>query len=96
MHILIKREDFSVSCYELNVGSAALEFIGENDAFSLPYSEVKDFYITRNCHGKTYFTMLCGRTMYEGQILDFGEVESFTEALKIELNGIIHIEVKKN
>ena len=39
--------------------------------------------------------MLCGRTMYEGQILDVREVESFTEALKTELDGVIHIEVRK-
>ena len=37
-----------------------------------------------------------GRTMYEGQILDVREVESFTEALKTELGGVIHIEVRKN
>ena len=96
MQILIKREDFSTSRYELNTGSAALEFTGENDAFSLPYSEVKDFCITRNDHGKTYFTMLCEQTMYEGQILDLKAVESFVETLKTELGGVIHIAVKKN
>lgn len=95
MRILIKREDFSTSRYELQAGSAALELTGEDGKFSLPYSEVRDFCITRNGCGKTYFTMLCGRTMYEGQILDVREVESFTEALKTELDGVIHIEVRK-
>ncbi len=96
MRILIKREDFSTSRCELNAGSTALELTGEDGKFSLPYSEVRDFCITRDGRGKTYFTMLCGRTMYEGQILDVREVESFTEALKTELGGVIHIEVRKN
>ena len=96
MRILIKREDFSTSRCELNAGSTALELTGEDGKFSLPYSEVWDFCITRDGRGKTYFTMLCGRTMYEGQILDVREVESFTEALKTELGGVIHIEVRKN
>ena len=96
MRILIKREDFSTSRCELNAGSTALELTGEDGKFSLPYSEVSDFCITRDGRGKTYFTMLCGRTMYEGQILDVREVESFTEALKTELGGVIHIEVRKN
>lgn len=96
MLILIKREDFSTSRCELNAGSTALELTGEDGKFSLPYSEVRDFCITRDGRGKTYFTMLCGRTMYEGQILDVREVESFTEALKTELGGVIHIEVRKN
>ena len=96
MRILIKREDFSTSRCELNAGSTALELTGEDGKFSLPHSEVRDFCITRDGRGKTYFTMLCGRTMYEGQILDVREVESFTEALKTELGGVIHIEVRKN
>ena len=96
MRILIKREDFSTSRCELNAGSTALELTGEDGKFSLPYSEVRDFCITRDGRGKTYFTMLCGRTMYEGQVLDVREVESFTEALKTELGGVIHIEVRKN
>lgn len=96
MRILIKREDFSASRYELHAGSDALELIGEDGNFSLPYSEVRDFYITRDERGKTYFTMLCGRTMHEGQILDVREAESFMEALKTKLGGVIHIEVRKN
>ena len=43
MRILIKREDFSTSRYELRAGSAALELTGEDGKFSLPYSGVRDF-----------------------------------------------------
>ena len=39
MRILIKRENFSTSRYELQAGSAALEFTGEDGKFSLPYKE---------------------------------------------------------
>lgn len=95
MQILIRREDFSTGCYELRVGDTALEFTGHDDSFSLPYSAVKDFNITRDRRGKAYFTVLCSGRMYEGQILNCGEIETFTSELKSKLNGVVNIEVRK-
>lgn len=71
------------------------EFVGKKDAFSLPYGEIKDFCITKDGRGKTYFTMLGVGKMYEGQILDLQEIEPFTSALNAKLGGAIHIEVRK-
>lgn len=96
MQILIRREDFSTDCYELRVGDTALEFTGHVDTFSLPYSAVKDFSITQDRRGKAYFTMLSSGSMLEGQILDPTEIEPFMSAIKERLNGVMHIEVRKN
>jgi len=95
MKVNIMRDDFSTACYELQVGDYALEFVGKQDTFSLPYAEIKDFCITKDRQDKTYFTMVsCGR-MYEGLINDSVGIESFTQGLREKISGVINIEVRK-
>lgn len=96
MHILIKREDFSTRSYVLCVGNSALEFMGEDESFALPYREIRDFCFTQGNRGKTYFTAFCAGRMHEGQVLDATEIEPFTAALKEKLGGVINIEVKRS
>lgn len=96
MHILIKQDNFSTDHYELQIGEQALEFRGKDDAFALPYSAVNDFCITQDSHNRTYFTMLSGGRMHEGQILEPKEIEPFIEALKKMLDGVISVEVRSN
>ncbi|MBQ0037208.1 MAG: hypothetical protein KBS74_00890 [Clostridiales bacterium] len=95
MQILIRRDNFSADCYELQIGDAALAFAGKNDSFTLPYSAVKDFSITQDRRGKAYFTTLSSGRMLEGQILEPKEIDSFTAALKERLDGVINIEVRR-
>lgn len=95
MRILVRNEDFSTKRYELAATNTALELIGGEDAYLFPYSEIKDFCVTNDNRGKSYFTMLCGGRMYEGQIIDTQEIEAFTTALKERLGGSISIEVRK-
>ena len=95
MQILIRRDNFSTDCYELKVGDAALELLGQEDRLNLPYSEVKDFSITQDRHGKAYFTMISSGRMFEGQILKPKEIDYFTTALKERMDGVINIEVRK-
>jgi hypothetical protein len=73
-----------------------LEFVGEDETFSLTYRDIADFCVTHDNRGKTYFTMLCGGRMYEGQVLDAAEVEPFIAELQKKLDGIINIEVKRS
>ena len=96
MRILVNRWDFSSQHYKLHIGEAALELEGENGAYSLPYTEIQDFYVTRDKKGRHSFTSICHGRMYEGKILDAKDVESFTTALREKLDGIINIEVRKN
>lgn len=96
MKILVRQEDYSAGRYELQVGDSALEFISGDGPFYIPYGDVKDFCITQDGRGKSYFTMLCAGKMYEGQIPDPREGEPFTAALKAKLRGVIHIEVRKS
>ncbi|MDD3921765.1 MAG: hypothetical protein PHO41_11395 [Eubacteriales bacterium] len=95
MRILVRKEDFSTKRYELTAGKTALELVGEGSAISFPYSEVRDFCVTHDNRGKSYFTMLCGGRMYEGQIIDVQSVEPFITELKEKLGGSINIEVRK-
>lgn len=96
MRISVRREDFSSGQYELCISKSTLDFNGKDDPFSLPYQEISDFCVTRGKQGKTYFTMLYGGRILEGQILDVAEVEQFTAALQKKLSGTINIEVKRN
>ncbi len=96
MRVLVRREDFSTVRYLLKVGETALEFAGRNTQLSLPYTKIKDFYITLDKKKRICFTMICGIRMYEGEILDAEDIEPFTAALKEKLGGIINIEVRKN
>ena len=95
MQILIRCDDFSADRYELQTGDTALEFIGGNRSFPLPYSELKNFSITEDNRGKAYFTALSSGSMLEGQILKPEEIASFTAALKERLDGIIDIGVRR-
>ena len=95
MQILIRHDDFLAKRYVLCAGNAGLEFAEEKDLFIIPYSEIKDFYITQNKRGKVYFTALYSGHMLEGQILDPKEIEPFTALLKEKMTGIISIEVRK-
>ena len=94
MRIVIRREDYSASRYNLVIGGDALSFSGERDAFSLPYRSIMDFVVTRDTRGKPFFTMLCAGK-HEGQITEPEEIEPFTRALTEKLGGTINIEVKK-
>lgn len=96
MRILIRRDNFSTGSYQLQVGDMALEFAGTDGTFSLPYPEVGDFCVMQDRRGKAYFTMLSSGRMLEGQILEPGEIDPFTAALKEKLDGVIRIEVRKN
>lgn len=70
MKIFIKKENFSVIRYDLQIKEIALDFIGEEDPFSLLYPQIRDFIITQDRHGKFYFTMLAMGQLYEGMILN--------------------------
>ena len=94
MRVLVKQEDFLTVSYELIVGKEALEFSGKA-SFSLPYALVRDFCITKDKRGKTYFTTICDGKMIEGQIVDGAEADSFAARLKAKLGGVIHIEIRK-
>lgn len=37
MQIAIRRDNFSIDCYELQIQDAVLEFVGNSNKFSLPY-----------------------------------------------------------
>lgn len=96
MKILIRHEDFSTSYYELHIADSSINFIGESENFSLPFTEICDFCITFEKYEKSYFTILCSKQIYEGQIIDKSDVEPFLEMLKNKLNGVIHVNVRKN
>lgn len=96
MQILIRHDNFSTECYELQIQESALVFSGKENSFILPYSEVNDFNITQNRRKKAYFTVLCSGRMVEGQILEPAEIEPFMSAIKERLNGIMQIEVRKS
>lgn len=69
MQIAIRQDNFSMDCYELQIQDTVLEFIGKSNKFSLPYSEIKEFSITKDRRGKAYFTMLRPGIMMEGKSL---------------------------
>lgn len=96
MQIAIRQDNFSMDCYELQIQDAVLEFVGKSNKFSLPYSEIKEFSITKDRRGKDYFTMIRSGIMMEGKILDAKEIDSFILALKEKMAGVINIEVRKN
>lgn len=96
MKIAMKKENFSVIYYDLQTKSTALEFIGEKEQFSLRYSQIMDFVITQDRHGKSYFTMLAMGQLYEGAILDARDIEPFAAALKDKLDGVINIEIRRS
>lgn len=95
VQILIKKDNFSTVCYDLQVGDTALRFIGKDDSFVLPYPELRDFCITQDRRDKAYFSMQGEGKMYEGQIREPKEIEPFTSALKEMLGGVINIEVSR-
>ncbi len=95
MRILIKRSDFISERCDIRVGEAALELEGERGGLRMPFSEVNDFCVLQDQKGRRYFTMICGGGMYEGKVLDAGDLEPFLAALKDKLHGIINIEVRK-
>ena len=96
MQIAIRQDNFSMDCYELQIQDTVLEFIGKRNKFSLPYSEIKEFSITKDRRGKDYFTIIRPGIMTEGKILDAKEIDSFILALKEKMDGVINIEVRKN
>lgn len=96
MRILVRGEDFSTRSYELLIEETGLRFFGEDENFSVPYQEINDFYIMENNQGKTWFSMIHGGRMHEGQVLDAENVEAFASTLREKFGGIIHIEVKRS
>ncbi len=96
MRVRMKREDFSLACFELCLSDAALELSGEKEAFSLPYSQIGDFIITQDSHAKAYFTMTCAGRTYEGRIMEPAEAEAFALALKDKMDGVINIAIQRN
>ncbi len=96
MKIIIKRENFSIIHYDLQIKETALDFLGEEDSFSLQYFQIMDFVITQDQHGKFYFTMMAVGRCYEGMILDAQDIKSFATALKEKLSGVINIEIRRN
>lgn len=96
MNVTIKKENFSVVRYDLQIKDTALEFIGEKEPFFLRYSQIMDFVITQDRHGKHYFTMITIGQLYEGTISDAQDIEPFSAALKDKLGGFINIEIRRS
>lgn len=96
MKILFKEDDFSVKSYEIKVGESGLEFMGEREEFSIPYSAVKDFYITEDAKGRVYFTAIFNNKLYEGKIPDKKGIVPFTSILKAKIGGVIRANIQKN
>ncbi len=95
MKILLKRDEFSATHYDLRIGDAALEFVGESAPFSVRYLQINDFVITTDSREKSYFTMACAGQMYEGRILSPEDIETFSVTLKEKLDGIVQIDIRK-
>lgn len=95
MQIMIRYDNFSADCYNLQIDDAVLGFEGETSTLSLPYTEIEDFCITQNRRGKAYFSVLSADRMIEGQILEPEEIDPFVAELKKKMDGIINIEVRK-
>ena len=95
MKVVVVGEDCLSSQYEISIGAQSLVFVGEKGVFSLPYSEINDFYITQCGSGKTYFTLFCSTRMFEGQILETDKIRQFAANLRSVIGGVISVEVRK-
>ncbi len=93
MKVVLNCDNFSFCTYELCIGEKELAFCGEKDPFSIPYSKVKDFIVTQNAGGKSYFTVFCKDQIFEGRIAEPEKTEPFVTALSSKLNGTVNIEI---
>lgn len=95
MKVNILGDNFSIDCYELAAGDRGLKFHGKSSTFTLPYTDINDFCVTKDRRDKAYFTMISSGKMYEGQVIDLETIDSFTSTLKERMGAVINIEVRK-
>ncbi len=97
MKIILKLNDYTQKEYSLVCSKTVLDFMGmqREDSFSVPYSEIDDFYVTEDSKGRMCFTTKIQNEMIEGNIVDSSEVKEFTAAIKKKIKGYINIEVRR-